>query len=47
MLAIVSGERPPRPADLSLTDRLWDLTRQCWGKEPQLRPQALRIVRGL
>ncbi|KAF9642010.1 kinase-like protein [Thelephora ganbajun] len=45
MVAIVGGERPPRPTDRTLTDRLWELIQQCWNQEAHLRPQALQILR--
>ena len=43
MLAIVGGERPPRPIDPVFTDRLWGLTQQCWDQDVKRRPHALRI----
>ena len=43
MLAIVGGDRPPRPTHPALTDGLWALTKRCWNKEPRLRPPVLRI----
>jgi len=46
-LAIICGERPPRPTGPALTDSLWALTQQCWDQEAQLRPQALQIACGL
>ena len=47
MLAIIDGERPPRPTHPVLTDELWALTQRCWDQEPHLRPSALRISYGL
>ena len=47
MLAIVSGERPPRPTHPTLTDEIWGLTQLCWDQEALLRPQVLHILRGL
>ncbi|KAF9647762.1 kinase-like protein [Thelephora ganbajun] len=45
MVAMVGGERPPRPTDRTLTDRLWELIQRCWNQEAHLRPQALEILR--
>ena len=41
--AIIGGERPPRPTDPTLTDRLWVLTQRCWDRDIRRRPHALRI----
>ena len=43
MLAIIGGERPPRPTHPALTDGFWALTQQCWDQEANRRPNALRI----
>ena len=43
MQAIVGGERPTRPTDPTLTDRLWELTQRCWDQDMRRRPHALRI----
>ena len=47
MLAVVGGERPPRPTHPTLTDDLWALIQQCWDKDARLRPRMLQILRGL
>ena len=41
--AIVGGERPPRPANPILTDRLWGLIQRCWDQDIRRRPRALRL----
>ncbi|KAF9642811.1 kinase-like protein [Thelephora ganbajun] len=46
ILAIMSGERPPRPTHPTLTDRLWTLIQRCWSQEAHMRPHALRISCG-
>ena len=43
MLAIIGGERPPRPTHPALTDSFWALTQRCWDQEAHRRPNALRI----
>ncbi|KAF9644933.1 kinase-like protein [Thelephora ganbajun] len=45
-LAIMGGERPPRPTHPTLTDGSWTLIQRCWSQEPHLRPHALRISCG-
>ena len=50
MLAIMRGERPPRPTHPALTDELWALTRRCWDQIPHLRPeisQVLNLLNGM
>ena len=43
MLAIIGGERPPRPTHPAFTDSFWALTQRCWDQEAHRRPNALRI----
>jgi len=49
MEAIGSGERPLRPAHLTLTDELWGLmqTVRCLDQDPILRPQVSEVSAGL
>jgi len=47
ILAILGGERPPRPTHPALTDRLWKLTQRCWDQEARRRPRLLEILCGL
>ena len=44
MLAIVGGERPPRPIHPTFTDALWAMIQQCWDQDAGRRPQALHIL---
>ena len=41
---VLSGNRPDRPTDPSLTDDLWDLTEQCWNHDPRRRPEISEVV---
>jgi len=41
---VLSGDRPDRPIDPSLTDDLWDLTKHCWNHDPQRRPGISEVV---
>jgi hypothetical protein len=47
MVNVIQGERPPRPADPTLTDDVWTLMQQCWDQEPQLRPEVGRVLQAL
>jgi len=40
----MGGERPPRPAQPTLTDGLWALIQRCWDQEVRLRPKALEVL---
>lgn len=44
-MAIVRGERPPRPVHPSLKDGFWALIQQCWHQEAHHRPQLFAILR--
>ena len=44
MLAIMSGERLPRPTHPTFTEDLWILMQRCWHQDPTLRPQILEVV---
>lgn len=47
MLAIVRGDRPPRPQHPAFTEHLWTLTRRCWDGDPHLRPEASEVLQAL
>ena len=47
MLAIMRGERPPRPTHPALTDELWVLTQRCWNQDPHLRPEISKVLKVL
>ena len=47
MLAIIQGERLPRPAHPTFTNNLWIFMQRCWDQDPHLRPkvsEALQIL---
>ena len=44
MVAIMSGERPPRPTHEALTNGLWGLMQRCWAGDPQERPQISEVL---
>lgn len=37
-LAVLRGDRPPRPEHPSFTDGLWALIQRCWDHDSRLRP---------
>ena len=48
-LAIMAGERPPRPAHPQFTNQLWKLMLRCWDQDTLLRPEVyevFKILRG-
>lgn len=47
MVAIVSGERPPRPTHEALADGLWELMQWCWAEDPYVRPQVSEVLKVL
>jgi len=49
-VAIMQGDRPPRPTHPTFTDGLWVLMQRCWNQEPHSRPdmpEVLRILHNL
>lgn len=44
MLAIIGGDRPPRPMDPQFTEDLWTLMQGCWDRDPDSRPAISKIV---
>ena len=46
-LAIMRGERPPRPVHPGFTDGLWELMQRCWSQESNLRPDTPEILQVL
>jgi hypothetical protein len=47
MVAIMEGERPPRPTHATFTNGLWELMQQCWNQERHDRPQTLDVLLAL
>ena len=43
-LAIVRGNRPPRPTHPTFTDDLWKVMQCCWNQDPCLRPTISEVV---
>jgi len=44
---VLSGERPQRPKDPELTNKIWGLTTRCLERNPQRRPDIAEVVCGL
>jgi len=47
MLAILQGERPPRPSHPTFMEKLWRLMQRCWDPEPHLRPEVSEALQVL
>jgi len=47
VLAIVHGERPPRPTHPTFTEDLWTLVQRCWDQDPHSRPDASQVMQTL
>lgn len=43
-VGVLSGKRPERPKNASLTDELWNMTQSCWEQEPLRRPEISEVV---
>ena len=47
MIAIVRGDRPPRPTHPTFTDTLWELMNKCWDRDRHGRPRMLEVLLAL
>ena len=47
MVAIISGDRPPRPTHSTFTGMLWELMNQCWDQDKHGRPRMLEVLLAL
>jgi hypothetical protein len=47
MVAIMNGERPPRPSHPTLTNGLWELMQKCWAQDVRERPQMTKVLTDL
>ncbi|KAF9005070.1 kinase-like domain-containing protein [Cyathus striatus] len=47
ILKIITGDRPSRPDDGSISDCIWELMELCWCQEPCERPQMEEVVDSL
>ena len=48
MLAVVSGERPPKPENAEgtgMTEVVWELLRECWREDRTTRPSISNILK--
>lgn len=46
-VAIMQGNRPPRPTHQAFSDELWTLTQRCWDQKPCLRPEVAEVFQAL
>ena len=47
IIKIIEGERPPRPADPTLPDDVWELTQKCWDQKQRSRPEMKTVLQSL
>ena len=46
-LAIMRGDRPPRPPHPDCTQKLWELMQRCWSQEISSRPNMPNVLQVL
>ena len=47
VMYIMTGVRPERPNHPNFTELLWTITRRCWSKEAQDRPEMREVIDAL
>ena len=47
MIAIISGERPPRPTHPTFTATLWEVMNRCWDQDRHGRPRMPEVLLAL
>jgi len=47
VMAIMKGDRPPRPTNPACSDKLWAMMQRCWDQEPHLRPEVSEVFQVL
>ena len=45
VIAIMKGDRPPRPTNPACSDKLWAMVQRCWDQKPHLRPEVSEVCR--
>jgi len=46
-VAVMQGDRPPRPDNPTLTDGLWELMKRCWDQVREKRPRMSEVLQVL
>ena len=47
ILLLAEGERPDEPVHEQFTPRIWSLTKKCWRKDPEKRPDIPKVLKKL
>jgi serine/threonine protein kinase len=47
VMAIMGGDRPPRPTNPVCSDELWAMIQRCWNQKPHLRPEVSEVLQAL
>lgn len=47
ILLLSQGSRPEKPVHRHFTSRMWSLTKKCWGKDPNRRPDMQEVLKKL
>ena len=47
VIAIMKGDRPPRPTNPACSDKLWMMMQRCWDQKPHLRPEVSEVFQVL
>ena len=47
ILLLANGKRPERPVHEQFTSRMWSLTKKCWEKDPEKRPDVTQVLEKL
>jgi hypothetical protein len=47
ILAVIKGDRPPRPTYPTFTEKLWTLMQRCWDGDRHSRPDASEVLQVL
>ena len=47
ILLLAGGERPDKPTHEEFTSKMWTLTKKCWDKNPNRRPEILNVLKTL
>jgi len=47
ILLLAEGLRPDKPVHEQFTPKMWSLTKKCWNKDPNKRPEVSEVLREL
>lgn len=47
ILLLAEGKRPDEPVHEQFTPKIWSLTKKCWRKDPEKRPDVPKVLKKL